>query len=153
MQIEETKGVIRIEKQIFGKGISNGIGSPQRLSLLLDESTIDKVCETIMYDIKLFFGSGHFVSIKEACKRLNQSNYPLDYKNILLKELEKYFRNGRNFSIENDINSSNNNSKQIKLEKGVWREMQRQTDSQINRQVSRDIQTDQQRGNNRHADG
>ncbi len=117
MQIEESNGVIRIEKQIFGKGISNGIGSPQRLSLLLDESIIDRVCETIMSDIKLFFGSGTFVSITEAGQRLRQSNYPLDYKHTLFKEMEKYFHNGRNLSIENDINESNNNSKQMKLEK------------------------------------
>lgn len=82
-QHSEAEYILRIEKQIFGKGIANGIGSPQKLALLLDESVIEKVFDTIIKDIKTFFGTGDFVPYVDAVLKIGKSSYSKEYKKIL----------------------------------------------------------------------
>lgn len=83
-QHSEAEYTLRIEKQIFGKGIANGIGSPQKLALLLDETVIQNVFDTIVRDIKTFFGTGDFVPYKDAVQKIEQSSYSREYKECLI---------------------------------------------------------------------
>lgn len=89
----EAEYILRIEKQIFGKGIANGIGSPQKLALLLDETVIQKVFDNIVRDIKTFFGTGDFVPYEDAVQTIEQSSYSKEYKkrlNIVLMGISKF---------------------------------------------------------------
>lgn len=86
-QYSEAEYILRIEKQIFGKGIANGVGSPQKLALLLDETVIQKVFDTIVRDIKTFFGTGDFVPYEDAVQKIEQSSYPNEYKKLLFTVL------------------------------------------------------------------
>ena len=83
-QYSEAEFILRIEKQIFGKGIANGIGTPQRLGLLLDEAVIRRVRQSIVKDIKTFFGTGDFVPYEVAVQMIVQSEHSELYKNELI---------------------------------------------------------------------
>lgn len=79
----EIKDLLRVEKQIFGKGIANCVGSPQKLSLLSDDTVIQKQSQSIIKEIKLFFGEGNFMSYDKAYEIIDQSHHDEEHKKTL----------------------------------------------------------------------
>lgn len=113
-QKEEAEGILRIEKQMFGKGVANGVGSPQKLSLLFDESVVQKIITTITKDIKLFFGTGTYVKLHDAYKKIEESKHSTEYKAVLKRMLREFSINGINFIIKNEIEQEYVDEKEVK---------------------------------------
>lgn len=78
-EIEEIKDVIRIEKQI--DEVSKVFGCSNKLGSLLDEDVTEKVMNSIIKEIKLFFGTGDYLTYDEGIKRIYASDYDLLTKN------------------------------------------------------------------------
>lgn len=85
----EIENTLRVEKQIIGKGIAHYVGSPQKLSLLLKDDVIQKLMQSIVKEIRLFFGKGDFMSYARIIERIGQSKYNDEYKKKLLIMLVK----------------------------------------------------------------
>lgn len=77
---DEIKDIIRVEKQLKGKALTNAIGSPRKLSLLLDEDIVSNVMKTMVSDMKFLFGSGVHATYDEAIRVIDSSKYPRDVK-------------------------------------------------------------------------
>lgn len=78
----EIENTLRVEKQIIGKGIAHYVGSPQKLSLLLKDDVIQKLMQSIVKEIRLFFGKGDFMSYDTIKKVIGQSKYSDDYEKM-----------------------------------------------------------------------
>ncbi len=79
----EIENTLRVEKQIFGKGIAHYVGSPQKLSLLLDDTVKQKLMQSVVKEIRLFFGEGDFMSYARIKERIGQSIYNDEHKKML----------------------------------------------------------------------
>ncbi len=113
-QYLQAKNLLRVEKQIKGKGIANIIGSPQKLSLILEQSVRDRIKESIIKDIEVFFGKGTHYSKDIAFSKIMNSTYKEDYKTELINELTLYSIKGRYTSFIDDGRIIKN---QLKMQK------------------------------------
>jgi len=78
------ENVIRVEKQIFNKGVNNCIGTPKKLSLLQDWAIIEKVKNDMLKEFKLFFGTGNHVSHQIALKTITNSQFSKNNQNKMI---------------------------------------------------------------------
>jgi hypothetical protein len=74
-EVDEIKNVIRIEKQLTGKGLTQAVGSPRKLSTLLDEDLLSKALNSIVSEMKLLFGCGIHVTYEDAVHIIDYSKY------------------------------------------------------------------------------
>lgn len=72
-EINEAKEVIRIEKQI--DDVSKVFGCSSKLSTLLNEDVTEKVMDSIIREMKRFFGTGDYLTYEHGIARINASNY------------------------------------------------------------------------------
>lgn len=72
-EIDEAKGVIRIEKQI--DDVSKVFGCSSKLGTLQNEDVTEKVMDSIIREMKLFFGTGDYLTYEQGLARINASNY------------------------------------------------------------------------------
>lgn len=72
-EINEAKEVIRIEKQI--DDVSKIFGCSSKLSTLLNEDVTEKVMNSIIKEMKLFFGTGDYLTYEQGVARINASNH------------------------------------------------------------------------------
>lgn len=80
-EIDEIRNVIRIEKQI--DDVSKVFGCSNKLGTLLDEDVTEKVMNSIIKEMKLFFGTGDYLTYEEGIARIYASNYDLDTQNTI----------------------------------------------------------------------
>lgn len=80
-EINEIIDVIRIEKQI--NDVSKVFGCSNKLASLLDEDATEKVMNNIIKEIKLFFGTGDYLSYEEGVARIYASKYDLQTQNYM----------------------------------------------------------------------
>lgn len=80
-EIDEIKNVIRIEKQI--EDVSKVFGCSNKLGTLLDEDVTEKVMNSIIAEIKLFFGTGDYLTYEEGIARIYASKYDLQTQNAM----------------------------------------------------------------------
>lgn len=78
-EIDEIKNVIRIEKQI--DDVSKVFGCSNRLGTLLDEDATEKVMNSIIREMKLFFGTGDYLTYDEGLARIHASKYDQQTQN------------------------------------------------------------------------
>lgn len=78
-EIDEIKNVIRIEKQI--DDVSKVFGCSNKLGSLQNEDVTEKVMNNIIKEIKLFFGTGDYLTYDEGIQRIFASNYDQQTKN------------------------------------------------------------------------
>lgn len=115
--IAEIKNVIRIEKQLEGKGLSNSVGSPKKLLQLLDNNVITKIMNTIVSDMECIFGGGIHVSYEEAMKIIDASKWS-DQEKLQMKTLytgvDTFGYSGTLKILEQQIKVSGGNKTDIK---------------------------------------
>lgn len=80
-EIEEAKGVIRIEKQI--DDVSKVFGSSNKLATLLNEDVTEKVMDSIIKEMKLFFGTGDYMTYEQGIARIYASDYDITTQNTM----------------------------------------------------------------------
>lgn len=80
-EIDEIRNVIRIEKQI--DDVSKVFGCSNKLGTLLDEDVTEKVMNSIIKEMKLFFGTGDYLTYEEGVARIYASNYDLQTQNTM----------------------------------------------------------------------
>lgn len=80
-EINEIIDVIRIEKQI--DDVSKVFGCSNKLASLLDEDVTEKVMNNIIKEIKLFFGTGDYLTYEEGVDRIFASKYDLKTQNYM----------------------------------------------------------------------
>lgn len=80
-EIDEIKNVIRIEKQI--DDVSKVFGCSNKLGTLLDEGVTEKVMNSIIAEIKLFFGTGDYLTYEEGIARIYASKCDLQTQNTM----------------------------------------------------------------------
>ena len=80
-EIDEIRNVIRIEKQI--DDVSKVFNCSNKLGTLLEEDATEKVMNSIIKEMKLFFGTGDYLTYKEGIKRIYSSKYDLKMKNAM----------------------------------------------------------------------
>ena len=80
-EIDEVKDVIRIEKQI--DDVSKVFGCSSKLSTLLNEAVTEKVMDNIIKEMKLFFGTGDYLTYEEGVTRIYASKYDLLAQNAM----------------------------------------------------------------------
>lgn len=80
-EINEVKDVIRIEKQI--DDVSKIFGGSNKLGSLFDEDITEKVMSNIIKEVKLFFGTGDYLTYEEGIARIFASNYDLQTQNAM----------------------------------------------------------------------
>lgn len=80
-EIDEIKDVIRIEKQI--DDVSKVFGCSSKLSTLLNEDVTEKVMDNIIKEMKLFFGTGDYLTYEEGVARIYASKYDLLTQNAM----------------------------------------------------------------------
>ena len=80
-EIDEVIDVIRIEKQI--DDVSKVFGCSNKLGTLLNEDVTEKVMNSIIKEVKLFFGIGDYLTYEEGIARIYASNYDLDTQNTI----------------------------------------------------------------------
>lgn len=79
--MDEIKDVIRIEKQIVD--VSRVFGCSNKLGTLLNEEVTEKVMNNIIKEMKLFFGTGDYLTYEEGIARIYASKYDLDTLNLM----------------------------------------------------------------------
>lgn len=80
-EIDEAKEVIRIEKQI--DDVSKVFGCSSKLGTLLNEDVTEKVMDSIIREMKLFFGTGDYLTYEQGVARIYASNYDIDTQNTM----------------------------------------------------------------------
>ena len=80
-EIDEIKDVIRIEKQI--DDVSKVFGCSSKLGTLLNEDVTEKVMNSIIKEMKLFFGTGDYLTYEEGLARIYATKYDLDTQNLM----------------------------------------------------------------------
>lgn len=80
-EIDEIKNVIRIEKQI--DDVSKIFNYSNKLGTLLNEDVTEKVMNSIIKEMKLFFGTGDYQTYEEGLARIYASKYDLDTQNLM----------------------------------------------------------------------
>ena len=80
-EIDEIKDVIRIEKQIYDVG--KIFGGSNKLGMLLNEDVTEKVMNSIIKEMKLFFGVGDYLTYEDGLARIYTSNYDIDTQNLM----------------------------------------------------------------------
>lgn len=80
-EIDEIRNVIRIEKQI--DDVSKVFNCSNKLGTLLDEDATEKVMNGIIKEMKLFFGTGDYVTYEEGIARIYASKYDLQTQNTM----------------------------------------------------------------------
>lgn len=122
-EFEEIDGVMRIEKQIYGKGVSNCVGSPQRLSLLLDGEVRCRIIKSIVSEMKIFFGEGMHVTYEQAMAKIIKSRYSDMVKHelmILYTGSHKFgFQNILEILLETAKSQGVEKSELVKLKKNI----------------------------------
>lgn len=81
-QQAEAQGLLRIEKQMRGKSLA-ALGTPQKVSLLFNDTIIEKLFSTLIKELKLFFGTGDFLFFPRAVNVIIQSKHSLSRKQQL----------------------------------------------------------------------
>lgn len=79
--------IIRIEKQIFDKGVNNCIGTPKYLSLLQNKTVIEKVKNDMLRELRLFFGTGKHVTYQIATQAIKNSNFDTATQNQMIQTI------------------------------------------------------------------
>lgn len=80
-EIDEIKDVIRIEKQI--DDVSTVFNCSNKLGTLLNEDVTEKVMNSIITEMKLFFGIGDYLTYEEGLARIYASKYDLNTQNFM----------------------------------------------------------------------
>ena len=80
-EIDEIRNVIRIEKQI--DDVSKVFGCSNKLGTLLDEDVTEKIMNSIIKEMKLFFGTGDYLTYEEGVARIYDSTYDIDTQNFM----------------------------------------------------------------------
>lgn len=80
-EIDEIRNVIRIEKQI--DDVSKVFGSSNKLATLLNEDVTEKVMHSIIREMKLFFGTGDYLTYEQGVARIYASNYDITTQNTM----------------------------------------------------------------------
>lgn len=80
-EIDEIRNVIRIEKQI--DDVSKVFGCSNKLGTLLDEDVTEKIMNSIIKEMKLFFGTGDYLTYEEGVARIYDSTYDIDTQNLM----------------------------------------------------------------------
>ena len=80
-EIDEIKNIIRIEKQI--ENVAKVFGCSNKLSSLLNEDVTEKVMNSIIKEMKLFFGTGDYLTYEEGIERIYASNYDQQTRNSM----------------------------------------------------------------------
>lgn len=80
-EIDEIKDVIRIEKQI--DDVSKVFGCSSKLGTLLNEDVTEKIMNNIIKEMKLFFGSGDYLTYEDGLARIYSSIYDIDTQNFM----------------------------------------------------------------------
>ena len=80
-EIDEIRNVIRNEKQI--DDVSKVFGCSNKLGTLLDEDVTEKVMNSIIKEMKLFFGTGDYLTYEEGLARIYATKYDLDTQNLM----------------------------------------------------------------------
>lgn len=80
-EIDEAKGIIRIEKQI--DDVSKIFNCSNKLGTLLDEEVTEKVMDSIIREMKLFFGTGDYLTYEQGIARIYDSDYDITTQNTM----------------------------------------------------------------------